>query len=65
MDAMVIPAGATRYEVKGSTKPGASMMAVCSTVTFSVTSVMPHMHWLGKDFTFTAILPDTARPAFR
>ena len=23
-----------------------------------VTSVMPHMHWLGKDFTFTAVLPD-------
>ena len=19
---------------------------------------MPHMHWLGKDFTFTAVLPD-------
>jgi hypothetical protein len=23
-----------------------------------VTAVMPHMHWLGKDFTFTAVLPD-------
>jgi hypothetical protein len=23
-----------------------------------VTSVMPHMHWLGKDFTFAAVLPD-------
>ncbi len=23
-----------------------------------VTSVMPHMHWLGKDFTFSAVLPD-------
>ena len=23
-----------------------------------LTSVMPHMHWLGKDFTFTAVLPD-------
>ena len=23
-----------------------------------ITSVMPHMHWLGKDFTFTAVLPD-------
>ena len=25
-----------------------------------LTSVMPHMHWLGKDFTFTAVLPDEA-----
>ena len=23
-----------------------------------LTSVMPHMHWLGKDFEFTAVLPD-------
>ena len=27
VDAMVIPAGSTHYEVKASTKPGASMMA--------------------------------------
>jgi hypothetical protein len=23
---------------------------------------MPHMHWLGKDFTFTAVLPDGETP---
>ena len=26
-----------------------------------VTGVMPHMHWLGKDFTFDAVLPDETR----
>jgi hypothetical protein len=26
-----------------------------------LTSVMPHMHWLGKDFTFWAVLPDEAQ----
>ena len=25
---------------------------------FVFTSVMPHMHWLGKDFQLTAVLPD-------
>ena len=25
-----------------------------------LTSVMPHMHWLGKDFKFNAVLPDDA-----
>ena len=57
VDAMVIPAGATHYEVKASTKPGASMMARPLDRDILVTSVMPHMHWLGKDFTFTAVLP--------
>ena len=55
---MVIPAGATNYEVKASTKPGASMMARPLDRDILLTSVMPHMHWLGKDFTFTAVLPD-------
>ena len=58
VDAIVIPAGATHYEVKASTKPGASMMARPLDRDILVTSVMPHMHWLGKDFTFTAVLPD-------
>ena len=44
-----IPAGATHHEVKG---------------TFTIdddshiTAVIPHMHWLGKDFTLTAKRPD-------
>jgi hypothetical protein len=58
VDAMVIPAGATHYEVKGSTKPGVSVMGRALDRDILVTSVMPHMHWLGKDFTFTAVLPD-------
>ena len=58
VDAIVIPAGATHYEVKASTKPGASMMARPLDRDILVTSVMPHMHWLGKDFTFSAVLPD-------
>ena len=58
VDAIVIPAGSTHYEVKASTKPGASMMARPLDRDILITSVMPHMHWLGKDFTFTAVLPD-------
>ena len=58
VDAIVIPAGSTNYEVKASTKPGASMMARPLDRDILLTSVMPHMHWLGKDFTFTAVLPD-------
>ncbi len=57
-DAIVIPAGSNNYEVKGSTKPGASVMARPLARDILITSVMPHMHWLGKDFTFTAVLPD-------
>jgi hypothetical protein len=58
VDAIVIPAGAAHHEVKASTKPGASMMARPLDRDILITSVMPHMHWLGKDFTFTAVLPD-------
>jgi predicted CXXCH cytochrome family protein len=58
VDAMLIPAGKADYEVKASTKPGASMMGRPLNRDILVTSVMPHMHWLGKDFTFTAVLPD-------
>jgi hypothetical protein len=58
VDAIVIPAGSTRHVVKASTKPGASMMARPLDRDILVTSVMPHMHWLGKDFTFEAVLPD-------
>ena len=55
---LVIPAGAANYEVKASTKPGASVMVRPLSRDILLTSVMPHMHWLGKDFTFTAVLPD-------
>jgi Copper type II ascorbate-dependent monooxygenase, C-terminal domain len=58
VDAMVIPAGASHYQIKASTKPGASIMARPLDRDILLTSVMPHMHWLGEDFTFTAVLPD-------
>jgi hypothetical protein len=58
VDAIVIPAGASHYEVKASTKPGASMMGRPLDRDILLTSVMPHMHWLGKDFLFTVVLPD-------
>ncbi len=58
VDAIAIPAGSTDYEVKASTKPGASIMARALDRDILLTSVMPHMHWLGKDFTFAAVLPD-------
>jgi mono/diheme cytochrome c family protein len=57
-DVLVIPAGTANYEVKASTKPGASLMGRSLRRDILLTSVMPHMHWLGKDFTFTAVLPD-------
>ncbi|MFO0954129.1 MAG: cytochrome c [Isosphaeraceae bacterium] len=54
-DVMIIPAGASRYEVKGSTAGG---MGRPSQRDILLTAVMPHMHWRGKDFTFWAVLPD-------
>ena len=44
--------------MKGSTKAGAGMMGRPLRHDILLTAVMPHMHWLGKDFTFTAVLPD-------
>jgi Copper type II ascorbate-dependent monooxygenase, C-terminal domain len=55
-DVLVIPAGAANFEVKASTKAGASMMGRPLPRDILLTAVMPHMHWLGKDFTFTAVL---------
>jgi hypothetical protein len=50
--ALRIPAGEPHYEVKGSwTAPYDA----------HVRSVVPHMHWLGKDFLLEAIRPDGAR----
>ena len=57
-DVLVIPPGTARYEVKAATKAGAGVMGRPLRRDILVTSVMPHMHWLGKDFTFTAVLPD-------
>jgi Copper type II ascorbate-dependent monooxygenase, C-terminal domain len=57
-DVLVIPPGDANYEIKGSSKPGKSMMSQPLRRDILLTSVMPHMHWLGKDFTFTAVLPD-------
>jgi Copper type II ascorbate-dependent monooxygenase, C-terminal domain len=59
-DVLVIPAGEANYTIKGSSKPGRSMMSRPINRDILLTSVMPHMHWLGKDFTFTAVLPDEA-----
>ncbi len=66
-DVLVIPAGTSNYEVKASTKAGAGMMTRPLDRDILLTSVMPHMHWLGKDFTFTAVMPDgkTRRPLIR
>ncbi len=49
---MRIPAGDAKYEVKGSwtARFDAHLLAV-----------VPHMHWLGKDFLLQAVLPDGAR----
>ena len=58
-DVLVIPAGEANYEIKGSSKAG-RMMGRPLSRDILVTSVMPHMHWLGKDFTFSAVLPDEA-----
>ena len=58
-DVLVIPAGEGRYEVKASTKQ--TVMGRPLQRDILLTSVMPHMHWLGKDFTFSAVLPDDAK----
>ncbi len=55
-DVLVIPAGETNYKVKASSK--ATMMGRPTQRDIVLTAVMPHMHWLGKDFTFWAVLPD-------
>jgi hypothetical protein len=57
-DVLVIPAGKSNYEVKATTKAGASALGRPLQRDILLTAVMPHMHWLGKDFTFTAVLPD-------
>lgn len=58
-DVLVIPPGVAGYEIKGTSKSG--MMGRPITRDILVTSVMPHMHWLGKDFEMHAVLPDEAK----
>ena len=55
-DVLVIPPGQANYEIRGAT--GRSVVSRPLSRDVLMTAVMPHMHWLGKDFTFTAILPD-------
>ena len=59
-EVLVIPPGEESFEVRGSTKDGA-MMGRPVRRDILITGVMPHMHWLGKDFTFNAVLPDETR----
>jgi hypothetical protein len=44
-----IPAGAESYEIKGSWTAAYDAHLI---------SVLPHMHWLGKDFILNALFPD-------
>jgi hypothetical protein len=55
-DVLVIPAGSANHQIKVSTRT--SLVTGPLKRDIVVTSVMPHMHWLGKDFKLTAILPD-------
>ncbi|WZP00530.1 ascorbate-dependent monooxygenase [Isosphaeraceae bacterium EP7] len=54
---MIIPVGDANYQVQGTwTAP----------VDIHLNAVVPHMHWLGKDFRLTAISPDgTRKPLIR
>jgi hypothetical protein len=55
-DVLVIPAGERDYVIKGNSKAGVMGRPLSRDIL--LTSVMPHMHWLGKSFTFWAVLPD-------
>ncbi len=49
---LLIPAGDANYEIKGHTVLDEDV---------HITAVIPHMHWLGKDFVMTATLPDGSK----
>jgi hypothetical protein len=53
---MVIPAGEENYEIKGTSRN--MFLGAPLSRDILVTAVVPHMHWLGKDFTMKAVLPD-------
>jgi hypothetical protein len=54
-DVLIIPPGEANHAVKGTSKSGMGRPLPRDIL---VTAVMPHMRWLGKDFTFAAVLPD-------
>ncbi|CAN5788324.1 hypothetical protein BH23PLA1_BH23PLA1_28530 [soil metagenome] len=58
-EVLTIPAGDAHYRVTGSTNQGMTARPLNRDIL--LTAVMPHMHWLGKDFTFTAVQPDGTR----
>ena len=59
-DILVIPAGEARYVVKASTKKTAMGRPLPRDIL--LTSVMPHMHWLGKGLHVLGLwLPDEAK----
>ena len=60
-DVLVIPPGQAEYVIKGNTSKGGMMGGRPLSRDVLVTSVMPHMHWLGKDFRLDAVLPDEAK----
>ena len=51
-DDMILVAGDAKYEVRGTWTAGYDAHLL---------SVIPHMHWLGKDFLLEAVLPDGTR----
>ena len=57
-DVLVIPAGEPNYVISGTSEAGKTMMGRPISRDILLTSVMPHMHWLGRDFRFEAVLPD-------
>ena len=62
-DVLTIPAGRGELHGQGFVPGGRGGGAGGRPLSRDIllTSVMPHMHWLGKDFTFTAVLPDEAK----
>jgi hypothetical protein len=60
-DILIIPAQTTNYEIKASTKSGSSVMGRPFARDVMITAVMPHMHWLGRNFTFHAVKPDGSK----
>ncbi len=60
-DVLIIKPGEPSHEVKAVSNKLSPMGMGPLPREIVLTSVMPHMHWLGKDFTFTAILPDGTR----
>ena len=59
LDVLVIPPDESNYTIKGSTRSG--MLGRPLSRDILLTGVMPHMHWLGKDFEMHAVLPGDAK----